>query len=183
MPTSIPIPHNTGTTFLELVQGDITGQTVDAIVNAANSGLRGGGGVDGAIHLAGGPQILQECRVIGRCPTGNAVVTSGGNLAAKYVIHAVGPVYRGGQSGESTLLANAYYNSLLRAAEKEVSSLAFPSISAGVYSYPLDEASNIALCTIFAFIQSESHQLELVRFVLFDKSTFDYYSKALEVIE
>jgi len=176
------IKQITESTILELVQGDITQQHVDAIVNAANSGLRGGGGVDGAIHRAGGPQIMQECRAIGSCPTENAVVTSGGNLAAKYVIHAVGPIYRGGQSGESTLLANAYYNSLLRAAEKELTSVAFPSISTGVYSYPLEEASNIALRTVAAFIKNESHQLELVRFVLFDKSTFDYYANALDDI-
>lgn len=172
----------TESTLLELAQGDITQQRVDAIVNAANSGLRGGGGVDGAIHRAGGAQIMRECRAIGSCPTGNAVVTSAGNLAAKYVIHAVGPIYRDGTSGESTQLANAYYNSLLRAAEKQVTSVAFPSISTGVYSYPLNEASGIALRTVASFIKNESHRLEVVRFVLFDKSTFDCYSNALDDI-
>ena len=183
MPTSLQITHQAGTTLLELTQGDITRQAVDAIVNAANSGLRGGGGVDGAIHRAGGPQIMRECRAIGSCATGNAVITSGGNLAARYVIHAVGPIYRGGQSGEAELLADAYRNSLQRAAEKQLKSIAFPSISTGVYSYPLQEASAIALHVVSTFVKTKSHPFELVRFVLFDKSTFDYYSEALNKIE
>ena len=121
---------------LSLISGDITEETTDAIVNAANSGLKGGGGVDGAIHRAGGPSILEECRKIGHCPTGQAVVTTGGNLKARYVIHTVGPVYRGGGHGEAALLESAYRRSLERASERDLKSLSFPAVSMGVYGYP-----------------------------------------------
>lgn len=179
MTNSIQIAHSAGSTLLELVQGDITQQAVDAIVNAANSALLGGGGVDGAIHLAGGPQILEECRAIGGCAIGEAVVTTAGELDAKYVIHAVGPIYSGGSSEEAELLARAYRNSLRRAVEKDASSVAFPSISTGVYSYPLEEASRIALSTVQEFLQTEPHQLATIRFILFDESTFAAYQGAL----
>ena len=131
-------------TRLSIVQGDITAQTTDAIVNAANSGLMGGGGVDGAIHRAGGPAILEECKQIldkqGRLPTGKAVITTGGNLKAKHVIHTVGPIWRGGNKGEAALLASAYRESLKPAAEHNLTSISFPSISTGAYRYPLAEA-------------------------------------------
>jgi len=164
---------------LELVQGDITEQEVDAIVNAANSGLRGGGGVDGAIHRAGGPSIMAECRRIGGCPTGSAVATCAGNLKAKHVIHAVGPIWHGGARGEAELLAGAYRTSLELARELGLSSIAFPSISTGVYSYPLWQAARIALSTVVEHISGETC-IELARFVLFDAGTYAAYSEALE---
>ena len=168
-----------GSASLELVQGDITEQDTDAIVNAANSGLSGGGGVDGAIHQAGGPQIMEECRRIGGCPTGEARVTSGGDLAARYVIHAVGPVYNDGASGEDRLLANAYRNSLRLAVETGLKSIAFPSLSTGAYGYPLREAASIALETVGEFLKTGRHDLELVRFVLFDQRTLEEFEQAL----
>src|SRR5512134_2738637 len=137
-----------GTSRLELVEGDITKQDTEAIVNAANSRLLGGGGVDGAIHRAGGPQILEECRKIGGCPTGEARITAGGRLPARWVIHTVGPVYRDGKHGEAELLANAYRNSLRLANERGLKTVAFPSISTGAYGYPLAEAARIALATV-----------------------------------
>src|SRR3990172_12505763 len=132
---------------LELVEGDITRQDTEVIVNAANSRLAGGGGVDGAIHRAGGPQILAECKKIGGCPTGEARITTGGRLQARWVIHTVGPVYRDGKHGEPELLASAYRNSLRLALEKGIKTLAFPSISTGAYGYPMADAARIALCT------------------------------------
>ena len=168
-----------GGTSLELVQGDITKQDTDAIVNAANSGLSGGGGVDGAIHRAGGPRIMEECREIGGCPTGESRMTSGGNLMARYVIHAVGPVYNNGVSGEDSLLANAYRNSLRLGVEKGLKSVAFPSLSTGAYGYPLREAASIALKTVVEFLKTEQHGLELVRFVLFDRRTLEEFERTL----
>ncbi len=162
-----------------LVQGDITEETTDAIVNAANEGLRGGGGVDGAIHRAGGPAIMEECRKIGYCPTGQAVVTTGGNLKARYVIHTVGPVYRGGNKGEAKLLESAYRQSLERASERGLKSLSFPAISMGVYGYPPGEGARIALRTVMAYLK-EHKGIERVRFVLFDRKTFDVFKEALE---
>jgi O-acetyl-ADP-ribose deacetylase (regulator of RNase III) len=167
-----------GDATLELVDGDITREETDAIVNAANSGLRGGGGVDGAIHGAGGPSIMEECRKIGGCPTGDAVATTGGKLKAKYVIHAVGPVWKGGTKGEAELLHGAYENSLKRAEEKDLKSVSFPSISTGVYSYPIDQASRIALSTIIDYLKEKSG-LKTVRFVLFGASSFEAYKKTL----
>lgn len=164
-----------------LVQGDITEETTDAIVNAANEGLRGGGGVDGAIHRAGGPAIMEECRKIGYCPTGQAVVTTGGNLEARYVIHTVGPVYRGGNRGEEKLLESAYRQSLERASEKGLKSLSFPAISMGVYGYPPGEGARIALRTVTAYLK-ERKGIERVRFVLFDRKTLDVFKEALEEI-
>ncbi len=171
---------------LQLTQGDITHETTDAIVNAANSSLMGGGGVDGAIHRAGGPAILDECRAIrarqGGCPTGEAVMTTGGRLAARHVIHTVGPVWRGGNRGESALLESCYLNSLLLAAEKGFSSVAFPSISTGVYGYPVKEAAKVALGAVAGFLKGEDRSPRLVRFVLFDEATFAAYREVLEAL-
>lgn len=164
---------------LELVRGDITTQAVDAIVNAANEGLRGGGGVDGAIHRAGGPAIMQECRRIGRCPTGQAVITTGGSLPAKHVIHAVGPIYRNGSSGEESLLAGAYRRSLEVAVENGLRSVAFPSISTGAYGYPVREASRVALTTVRHYLTEQPGSLDFVRFVLFSQADHQVYCDAL----
>jgi O-acetyl-ADP-ribose deacetylase (regulator of RNase III) len=168
-----------GNSVLALVQGDITQEETAALVNAANSRLAGGGGVDGAIHRAGGPAIMAECRKIGGCPTGQAVITTGGNLKARYVIHTVGPVYRDGSQGEAELLASAYRESLKLALSHNLKSLSFPAISAGVYGYPLQEAARIALKTVIEYLKA--HQdIELVRFVLFGQKTFDVFSAVLK---
>jgi O-acetyl-ADP-ribose deacetylase (regulator of RNase III) len=161
--------------IVELVEGDITDEETDAIVNAANSGLRGGGGVDGAIHRAGGPSIMAACRRIGVCPTGQAVITTGGNLKAKHVIHTVGPVYRDGTKGEADLLASAYLSSLKLAAAQGLKSIAFPAISTGVYGYPVAEAARIALATAIEYLRQHT-DLEVVRFVLFDRQTYDIFA-------
>jgi len=168
-----------GDAALELVQGDITKQQVDAIVNAANTGLRGGGGVDGAIHRAGGPAIMEECRRIGGCPTGDAVITTGGNLPARHVIHAVGPVYQGGSSGEDSLLASAYRRSLEVAGKNSLRSVAFPSISTGAYGYPIGEAARVALRTVLDYLERNRGALDIVRFVLFTESDYNVYAEAL----
>lgn len=169
---------------IELVLGDITREETDAIVNAASSSLMGGGGVDGAIHRAGGPQILSECRAIrarqGGCPAGEAVITTGGRLAARYVIHTVGPVWRGGAHGEPALLASCYRNSLALAARNGVRTIAFPSISTGVYGYPAGRAAPVALGAVAAFLEKEEGAPGRVRFVLFDDDTFEAYREALE---
>ena len=166
-------------TVIALVLGDITVEETDAIVNAANSGLRGGGGVDGAIHRAGGPSIMEECRKIGSCPTGQAIVTGGGTLKARYVIHTVGPVYRGGSRKEAELLKSAYLESLNRVTEKGLKSVSFPAISAGVYGYPLEEAARIALTIAIDYVKN--HQgIELIRFVLFSHDIYDVFLSELE---
>ncbi|OHC07732.1 MAG: O-acetyl-ADP-ribose deacetylase [Planctomycetes bacterium RIFOXYD2_FULL_41_16] len=164
---------------LELVEGDITEQETDAIVNAANSSLLGGGGVDGAIHRAGGPKILEECRKLGGCPTGEARITTGGNLKAKYVIHTVGPIYSGGKQREAELLTNAYKNSLSLASQYKLKSVAFPSISTGAYGYPVNEASMVALKTVINYFKTHT-DIELVRFVLFGLKAYQAYDKALQ---
>ena len=164
---------------LELIEGDITEQETDAIVNAANSSLLGGGGVDGAIHRAGGPKILEECRKLGGCPTGEARITAGGNLKAKYVIHTVGPIYSGGKQREAELLANAYKNSLSLASQYKLKSVAFPSISTGAYGYPLNEAAIIALKTVMNYLKTHT-DIEQVRFVLFGQKSYQAYDKALQ---
>ena len=168
---------------LRIIHGDITKQGTDAIVNAANSSLMGGGGVDGAIHRAGGPAILEECKEVvsrqGRLPTGKAVITTGGNLKARYVIHTVGPVWRGGDRGESELLASAYQESVRLAVENKLSSISFPSISTGVYGYPVDQAAKVAVSAVAAFLHRNPAALEEVIFVLFDSKTFAAYSVAL----
>ena len=166
---------------LSLVRGDITQETTDAIVNAANSRLAGGGGVDGAIHRSGGPAIMAECRIIGSCPAGNAVMTTGGKLKAKYVIHAVGPVYKDGRHGEKGVLAGAYRASLKLALDKGVKSIAFPSISTGAYGYPVEEAAAVALGTAVDFLKTHKG-VELVRFVLFSDRDLGIYSNALREI-
>jgi len=169
---------------LRIIQGDITQQGTDAIVNAANSSLMGGGGVDGAIHRAGGPAILAECKQIvakqGRLPTGEAVITTGGNLKAKYVIHTVGPIWHGGSKGEPELLASAYKESLKTAAENNLNSLSFPSISTGAYGYPVDQAAKVALNSVIAFLSESATSVEGVVFVLFDSRTLEAYSSALK---
>jgi len=168
---------------LTIVQGDITRQATDAIVNAANPGLMGGGGVDGAIHRAGGPAILEECKGIvsrqGRLPTGKAVITTGGNLKARFVIHTVGPVWHGGNSGEPELLASAYRESLKVAAENNLSSVSFPSISTGAYGYPVAEAAKVAINAVAAFLKEQVTSIREVVFVLFDSATFENYSLVL----
>ena len=171
---------------VQLIRGDITRETTDAIVNAANSSLLGGGGVDGAIHLAGGPEILAGCKAIrasqGECPPGEAVVTTGGRLPARYVIHTVGPVWRGGDRGEPEILASCYRNSLRLAVEKGVRSIAFPSISTGAYGYPVEKAAPVALSTVATFLRMEKLAPGLVRFVLFDAGTLQTYRQALEAL-
>jgi len=164
-----------------LIQGDITRQDTDAIVNAANSSLMGGGGVDGAIHRAGGEAILEECKQIvakqGRCPTGQAVITSGGKLKAKYVIHTVGPIWRGGENNEQQLLADAYRNSLALAREHNIKTIAFPSISTGAYRFPIEQAARIALNTVEDFL-NEHAGFQQVRFVLFSEQDLIIYQNA-----
>lgn len=168
--------------LIELTQGDITAQDTDAIVNAANTTLLGGGGVDGAIHRAGGPAILEECKKIGGCRTGEVRITTGGNLKARHVIHAVGPVYRDGTHRESEFLASAYRNSLSLAGKRGLVSVAFPSISTGAYRYPLEEAARIAVETVKNFL-SRFSGITLVRFVVLGEAAFEAYAKALREIE
>jgi len=168
-----------GTSTLELVEGDITQQDTDAIVNAANAALRPGGGVDGAIHRAGGPAIEAECRCLGGCPTGEARITTGGNLKARYVIHTVGPVYRDGRHGEPELLASCYRESLKLGAAQGIKSLAFPSISTGIYGYPIEDAARIALKTVTVYL-AHYPEIERVRLVLFGRAAYEVYEKALQ---
>ncbi|PYT10095.1 MAG: O-acetyl-ADP-ribose deacetylase [Acidobacteria bacterium] len=170
-----------GTSRIELVEGDITRQDTDAIVNAANTTLLGGGGVDGAIHRAGGPSILEECRKIGGCPTGEARITNAGRLKAKKVIHAVGPVYRDGRHGEPDVLASAYRSSLDLARTAGLKSISFPSISTGAYRYPIDEAAGIALRAARDYMESRP-EIELVRFVLFGQQAYQAYVRALQQV-
>jgi len=164
---------------IQLFLGDITTLEVDAIVNAANEGLRGGGGVDGAIHRAGGPEIMEECRKIGRCLTGEAVVTTAGRLKARKVIHTVGPIWSGGKAGEPELLAAAYCNSLRRADELGLRSIAFPSISTGAYGYPIHEAAVIALQTCCMHLRTDT-SLQRIVFALFTQSDYDVYEETLK---
>jgi O-acetyl-ADP-ribose deacetylase (regulator of RNase III) len=172
-------------TRLRLLQGDITLEQVDAIVNAANSGLMGGGGVDGDIHRAGGPAILKECKRIvrerDRLPAGQAVLTTGGLLPARHVVHTVGPVWHGGRSGEAETLASAYRESLSVAVREGLRTVSFPSISTGAYGYPLDLAARVALRAVLSFLESGA-PLEEVRFVLFDRRTYEAYTDALDEV-
>lgn len=168
-------------TTVETIQGDIVTQDVDAIVNAANSSLLGGGGVDGAIHHAAGPELLAACRRIGGCPPGEARITPGFRLPARYVIHTVGPVYQGGRRGEADVLAAAHRNSLRLAVEHGLSTVAFPAISTGVYGYPVDLAARVALGTVRDFLLG-NRQLSLVRFVLWDRDTLSAFDSALESV-
>ncbi|MBM4288211.1 MAG: O-acetyl-ADP-ribose deacetylase [Deltaproteobacteria bacterium] len=164
--------------ILEIVEGDITRQDTEAIVNAANEQLRVGGGVDGAINRAGGPRIQEEARRIGYCPTGQAVITTGGDLKASFVIHTVGPIYKDGRQGEPELLASCYRESLALARARGIRSIAFPSISTGVYGYPVADAARIALGKVKAYLQ-QYPDIRLVRFVLFGQEAFEAYAAAL----
>lgn len=170
-------------TDLELIQGDITKAQVDAIVNAANSQLIGGGGVDGAIRRAGGDEIEQACAEIrkreGGCPTGKAVITTGGNLPAKYVIHTAGPVWEGGNSGEAELLASCYQSSLQLAVQNGIQRIAFPSISTGIYGYPTEKAAVVALTAVKKFVEQNNAAPTTIRFILFDEATHTCYLDAL----
>jgi O-acetyl-ADP-ribose deacetylase len=163
---------------IEALQGDITKQAVDAIVNAANTTLLGGGGVDGAIHRAAGPELLEECRRIGGCPTGEARLTRGYHLPATYVIHTVGPVWSGGKRGETELLRDCYVNALKLAHEHGITSIAFPSISTGAYRYPIEQAATIAVETVREDLKRPT-SVKLVRFVCFSERDLDVYRKLL----
>ena len=171
---------------IDLIKGDITKVQADAIVNAANTSLLGGGGVDGAIHRAGGPRILEECRKIisrqGGCKTGEAVITTGGNLPAKYVIHTVGPVWNGGNNNEKEKLSNCYRNALQLAVEHNCETIAFPNISTGIYRFPKEEAALIAVATIKDFLQN-TKALKKVIFVCFDQENYDLIEEELKKIE
>jgi len=177
------VEFHVGNTKISILQGDLTDMETDAIVNAANSSLMGGGGVDGAIHRKGGPKILEECKRLRArdwpegLPTGKAVITTGGNLKAKYVIHTVGPIWHGGNKKEPELLAEAYRNSLKLAISKGLKTIAFPSISTGAYGYPIEEASRVALTTVKGFLRKQSALVKVV-FVLFTKNDFEIYKKA-----
>lgn len=164
---------------VEVVKGDITKIEVDAVVNAANEQLAGGGGVDGAIHRAGGPAIMAECRKIGRCPTGEAVITTAGHLPAKKVIHTVGPVWRGGKQGERELLTSCYHKSLQLALEHELYTIAFPNISTGVYGYPKREAADVAIQAVNHFVE-RNERIKKVLFVCFDDENYQIYKEKLE---
>ena len=168
---------------IELHEGDITLEEVDAIVNAANSSLAGGGGVDGAIHRRGGPAIMAEtdAKYPDGCPTGAAVISTAGNLKAKFVIHAVGPIWNGGRQGEDKLLASAYHRSLELAVENDCRSIALPALSTGAYRFPMDRAAQFALATAIQFLR-EHGRPELVRFVLFDGGAYGAFAAALELL-
>src|SRR5947209_623454 len=166
---------------IEIVRGDITRLDVDAIVNAANTTLLGGGGVDGAIHRAAGPKLLEECRTLGGCPTGEAKITRGYNLPARFVIHTVGPVWSGGDRGEADLLANCYRSSLRIAVDHGLKTIAFPAISCGAYRFPVPAAAKIAVRATRDFV-SANHQIEVLRFVLATDEIFAAYQEALELL-
>lgn len=171
-------------TKIELIKGDITKITADAIVNAANSSLLGGGGVDGAIHRAGGSAILDACVAIrnkqGKCKTGEAVITTAGNLPANYVIHTVGPVWNGGAKKEEELLRNCYINSLGLAVEHNVKTIAFPNISTGIYHYPKDKAADVAIASVKEFLETNNQTIDKVIFVCFDEENYTLYKSTLE---
>lgn len=168
-----------GKAAIELLEGDITNQDTDAIVNAANRSLLGGGGVDGAIHRAAGPQLLVECRTLGGCETGDAKITRGYNLKARHVIHTVGPIYHSAGKKAPDLLASCYRRSLEVASQNKLKSVAFPSISTGAYGYPLAEAAPIALKTVMDYLKAHP-DIQLVRFVLFGQGAYQAYEKAMK---
>jgi len=163
---------------IDIVRGDITALEVDAIVNAANTTLLGGGGVDGAIHRAAGPELLAECRTLGGCEPGQAKITRGYGLPARFVIHTVGPIWRGGRHGESETLANCYRNSLQVAVENQIETVAFPAISCGAYGYPIQEAAQIALKTTREFL-ANADKIDKVLFVLWGEEIYEAYRKLL----
>jgi O-acetyl-ADP-ribose deacetylase len=169
---------------IQVIRGDITRQAVDAIVNAANESLLGGGGVDGAIHSAAGEELELACLKIhkekGGCKTGDAVITTGGNLPAKFVIHTVGPVWRGGKQKEAELLAGAYLSSLRLASENGIKSIAFPNISTGVYGFPKEQASKIAVSAVVGFLNNNETSVESVVFVCFDRENFELYKRLVD---
>lgn len=167
---------------IKIVQGDITKEKTEAIVNAANSSLLGGGGVDGAIHRAAGHRLLEECKGLGGCKTGEAKITKGYDLPAKYVIHTVGPVWRGGSQTESSLLQSCYKNSLQIALDKNIKSIAFPAISTGVYGYPIKEATKIAVQTVTNFLDHHP-AIKEVRFVCFSTVDFNIYQRELSFLK
>jgi len=168
-----------GKAAIELLEGDITNQDMDAIVNAANRSLLGGGGVDGAIHRAAGPQLLAECRTLGGCETGDAKITKGYNLKARHVIHTVGPIYHSAGKKAPELLASCYRRSLEVASQNKLKSIAFPSISTGAYGYPLAEAAPIALKTVMDYLKAHP-DIQLVRFVLFGREAYQAYEKGMK---
>jgi len=169
--------------MIKAIQGDITKITdIEAIVNAANNSLLGGGGVDGAIHRAAGPELLAECRTLHGCETGEAKITEAYNLPCQYVIHTVGPIWSGGKSNEAELLASCYYNSMKIAAENGIKSIAFPSISTGVYHFPVDLAAKIAVSTVKRFLDANPGTVEIVEWVLFDENTYSYYEKEVDAL-
>lgn len=170
------------TTRIDIVQGDITKQNVDAIVNAANTTLLGGGGVDGAIHRAGGPAILEQCRKLGGCDTGDAKITTGGKLPARHVIHTVGPIYRDGRHGEPDLLASCHRRSIEVAVNHGLKTLAFPAISCGVYGYPVRDAARIAVTTVADTVRTHP-TIELVRFVLFSQDVRQVFEERLKNLD
>lgn len=163
-----------------IIKGDITEIDVDCIVNAANTTLLGGGGVDGAIHRKAGPELLEECKKLNGCKTGEAKITKGYRLKAKYVIHTVGPIYSNGKSGEDKLLYNAFYNSLKLANEYNLKTIAFPAISTGAYRYPKDEAAKIAFKSIFDFLEKNGKVFEKIYLVLYDDTTFEIFKKIFD---
>lgn len=164
---------------IEIVAGDITTQSVDAIVNAANESLLGGGGVDGAIHRAGGPELLAECRTLGGCPAGQAKITRGYELPARFVIHTVGPIWRGGQAGEADVLASCYRSSLALARRYECRTVAFPAISCGAYGYPVREAARVSLSAVRTELDGHGG-VDTVRWVMFDRATLDAWLAELD---
>jgi O-acetyl-ADP-ribose deacetylase len=174
-------------TVIRALLGDITVEKVEAIVNAANSGLMGGGGVDGAIHRAGGPAIVEECRKIvaniGRLPAGKAVITGAGKMAARYVIHTVGPVWHGGNSHEADILASCYTECLKLASAHGIRSIAFPAISTGIYGYPAGEAAQIAVAAVTGYINSGDTSIQEVHFILYDKGSYSIYLAELDGLD
>lgn len=173
--------YDMGKTVLKTIKGDITKiSDVQAIVNAANESLLGGGGVDGAIHRAAGPELLAECRLLGGCKTGQAKMTKAYHLPCEYVIHTVGPIWNGGEANEAELLANCYYNSMMLAVEKGIRTIAFPSISTGVYHFPVQLAARIAVSTVARFIEENAGKMDMVEWVLFDDHTYMVYEAEVD---